>query len=301
VRFSIISHRGCCGACNFCSLYLHQGRIIQSRSAGSILEEVRRLAARKEFRGTITDIGGPTANLYMADCRMWSGRGACRDKGCLMPSKCRNLGLGYEKTMKLWEDVLKVPGVRHLFIGSGMRHDLLTERYSDGYLKALCLKHVSGRLKVAPEHSVDEVLKVMNKPPFAVYEKFAERFERMNKTIKKRQFLVNYFISSHPAAGLREAMELSKCLKQRRMYPEQIQDYLPLPMTVSAAMYHTETDPFTGKRLHVAKGLGERRAQRAFIQHKDPQHRKHLLKASHRYRKAHPRGGLYGCAYDFID
>jgi uncharacterized radical SAM protein YgiQ len=291
VRFSIISHRGCCGGCNFCSLALHQGRIVQSRSAESVIEEARRLTMRKKFRGTITDIGGPTANLYMAECAMWREKGSCRGKACLMPSKCQALKLGYDKTVKLWEEVLKIPKVKHIFIGSGMRYDLLTESYSDGYLKALCARHISGRLKVAPEHSVDSVLKLMGKPSFKVYERFVERFNRFNRKLDKKQFLVNYFITSHPGATLNDALELCKCLEEKRIYPEQIQDYLPLPMTASAAMYHTGTDPFTGRKMHVARNAGERRSQRAFIQYKDPRHRKHVLKGLSSLKDTH----------DFID
>lgn len=266
VKFSVISHRGCFGGCNFCSLYLHQGRIIQSRSETSMVKEIRTLAQREDFRGTITDLGGPTANMYKAGCSNWKGIGACRDKNCLMPEKCQSLKLGYGETLKLWEMVRKIPKVKHLFIASGLRYDLLTEKYSDAYLEALCRHHISGQLKVAPEHSVEAVLKLMNKPSFKVYQEFIKRFEAMNKVVGKKQYLVNYFISSHPGTTWQDARQLADWLKKRHIHPEQIQDYLPLPMTISACMYYTEKDPFTGKKLQVAKKISERKAQRAFIQ-----------------------------------
>ena len=266
VKFSIISHRGCCGGCYFCSLYLHQGRIIQSRSASSIVKEVKALAQRKDFRGTITDIGGPTANMYRAECGHWKSAGACRGKSCLMPEKCKNLKLGYSETLKLWKSIRQIKGVKHLFIGSGLRYDLLVDKYSDDYMEELCARHISGRLKVAPEHSVDEVLRLMNKPPFKIYEKFVKRFEDMNRKVNKKQYLVNYLISSHPGAGSKDAARLAAWLKKRHIHPEQIQDYLPLPMTISSCMYYTEKDPFTGRGLYVAKKPGERKAQRALIQ-----------------------------------
>jgi len=267
VRFSVTSHRGCPGACNFCSLFFHQGRIVQSRSEGSVLHEIREIAARDYFKGTITDIGGPTANLYMAACASWKKGLACKDKNCITPAKCKSLSLRYDKTLKLWEQALKIPGVQHIFIGSGVRYDLLVEQYSDRFLKELCAQHISGYLKVAPEHSSGRVLALMNKPAIDTYERFVNRFNKANKDAGKKQFLVNYFIGSHPGSGLEEALELAQYLAKRGIRPEQIQDFLPLPMTVSACMYHTGKDPFTGKALYVARGMRERKKQRALMQY----------------------------------
>ena len=222
VRFSITAHRGCAGECNFCSLSAHQGRMIQSRSKESILKEVRTITALKEFKGTITDIGGPTANLYGATCEQWDHSGACRTKQCMMPLKCKNLNLGYEKSIELWKEVLAVPKVKHLFIQSGLRHDLLVEKESDAYLEALCKDHVSGQLKVAPEHASDAALKRMNKPPFEVYKRFAERFKAMNQKAGKNQYLVNYFISAHPGCMDGDAKQLASYLSANRMHPEQV-------------------------------------------------------------------------------
>ncbi len=279
VKFSIISHRGCCGACNFCSLYLHQGRIVQSRSPGSILEEARRLTEDPDFKGTITDIGGPTANMYMAECNEWKASGACKARQCLMPGKCKNLILGYRDTLKLWEAVSKLPGVRHLFIGSGVRYDLLTGKDSESYLKALCKDHVSGRLKVAPEHTENKILRLMNKPPFERYEEFAKKFDAASRSAGKKQFLVNYIVSAHPGCTLEDALNLSLSMMKRYIHPEQIQDFIPLPMTISAAMYHTGKDPMTGSGIYVAKGLRERKLQRALIQYDNPKNRKYVIEA----------------------
>ncbi len=268
VRFSITSHRGCCAECNFCSLYAHQGRMIQSRSKESILQEARTIAALEEFKGTITDIGGPTANLYGATCQQWDTAGACRDKQCMMPAKCPSLKLGYQNAIAIWKEVPAVPKVKHLFIQSGLRHDLLVEKESDAYLEALCANHVSGQLKVAPEHFSDTTLAHMNKPPFEIYERFAQRFKAMNRKAGKEQYLVNYFISAHPGCTAGDARQLSSYLKARRMHNEQVQEFMLLPMTVSACMYHTGKHPLTGEAVPVAKTYKEREAQRRMIQPK---------------------------------
>lgn len=286
VRFSITSHRGCAGECSFCSLYAHQGRIIQSRSETSILQEIEKLAARHDFKGTITDVGGPTANLYNAACGNWPNTGACRNRKCLVPRRCANLKLGYDSALQLWRKALKIPGVKHIFIGSGVRYDLLIEKDSDSYIRELCLRHVSGRLKVAPEHCTDKVLDIMNKPRFDVYEKFAYRFKRINEAIHKKQFLVHYFISGHPGATLSDALGLALVLAKKKIHPEQIQDFLPLPMTVSGAIYHSGADPFTGHPVYVAKGR-DRTLQRALIQYKDPANKKYVVEALHKLEKPH--------------
>jgi uncharacterized radical SAM protein YgiQ len=293
VRYSVISHRGCCGGCGFCSLYFHQGRIVQSRSAESIVEEARRMAKRGDFKGTITDVGGPTANLYMARCPMWEGKGACADRQCLIPARCGSLKLGYGDILPLLRRLKEIPKVRHVFIGSGLRYDLLTDKESDGFLAELCRDHVSGRLKVAPEHCVDKVLKLMNKPPFAIYEKFAERFAAVTSRLKKRLFLVNYIISGHPGSTLEDALESALYFAKRRTCPEQIQDYVPLPMTASAAMYHTGEDPFTGEKVYVAKGERERKLHRALMQYAQPKNKRYVLEALRRLRRTELKEVFY--------
>jgi len=279
VRNSITSHRGCAGGCSFCSLYLHQGRQVQSRSIGSILEEIKIVSQDKKFNGTITDIGGPTANMYMAKCHAWKDKGACREKKCLVPEICRNFKLGYKHSLDLWNRVKAIPKIKHVFVGSGVRYDLLTNSYSDEYLHELCAYHVSGQLKAAPEHCADHVLDLMNKPRFDVYEKFTDRFERVNRKLNKKQFLVNYFIVGHPGARLQDALQLALYLAKKHINPEQVQDFIPLPMTLSGAMYYTEQDPFTEKKLYVAKQPHERMMQRALLQYKNPQNRQYILKA----------------------
>ena len=292
IKFSITSHRGCPGACNFCSLYLHQGRIVQSRSIASIVNEARLLAGQTDFKGTVTDIGGPSANLYKAYCELWTKEGTCSNKNCLTPSKCKNLILGYDETLRLWNEAAKISGVKHIFIGSGVRYDLLVDNSSDRYLKALCADHISGRLKVAPEHTESSVLELMNKPPFETYEKFVCRFNEMNKRLGKKQYLVNYFISSHPGARLDEALNSALTLAARHISPEQIQDFIPLPMTIAGSMYYTGMDPFTGRHIYVAKGLRERKLQRALIQYKQPNNRKYIVEVLKKLDKLHLKSKL---------
>ena len=239
---------------------------MQSRSRESIVKEIEILTKQDYFKGTITDIGGPTANLYSAWCESWEKRGACKDKKCLMPSKCPNLKLGYDETLSLWDRVKKIKGVKHIFISSGLRYDLLTDKYSERYLKALCREHVSGYLKVAPEHVSDKVLALMNKPNIRAYERFVKKFQEINRLLGKKQFIVNYFITSHPGTDRSASLEMARYLSERKIRPEQIQDFIPLPMTVSAAMYWTLKNPFTGDSVYVPKDIKERKAQRFLIQ-----------------------------------
>jgi uncharacterized radical SAM protein YgiQ len=291
VRFSIISHRGCCGECSYCSLYWHQGRIIQSRSEESILREVKKLCERKDFRGVITDVGGPTANLYKASCNLWQSKGCCSGRKCLAPSKCQNLKLGYDESLALYKKIAQIPKVKHVFISSGFRYDLLSDDYARKYLEHVCRFHISGQMKVAPEHTVESVLEIMNKPPALVYEKFLRSFRAVNQKIKKKIFLVNYFISSHPGAKLSDALEFALYLKKYRIYPEQIQDFTPLPMTLSSCIYYTGVHPFTCQPVYSAKTFKERKMQRALIQSKNVKNRQlvrealRILKAEHLLNK----------------
>jgi len=292
VRFSIVSHRGCCGMCSFCSLYMHQGRIIQSRSEESILKEARLLSQMKDFRGTVTDIGGPTANLYQASCRNWARHGFCENKSCINPSQCKNLELGYKKSIELYRKIAEIPGVKHVFISSGFRYDLLTEDSAEEYLTQVCKFNISGQMKVAPEHVVDTVLKNMNKPYVSSYEKFLKQLDKVNAKIKKKTYLVNYFITSYPSSGLKEALEFALYLSKRRINPEQIQDFMPLPMTLAACLYHTGINPFTGEHVYSAKTFKERKMQRALIQHKNPKNRQ-LIKEALKILKAEHLGKIF--------
>lgn len=270
VRFSITSHRGCPGSCSFCGLSLHQGRIVESRSETSIVKEAAALSRRHDFRGTINDVGGPTANLYGASCKRWEQSGACPTRHCLYPLPCKHLDPGFQKSLSLYRKLSALPGIKHLFVESGFRHDLLIDERSRAYLEAVCKNHVSGRMKVAPEHCVPQVLELMSKPDFSIYEKFSRLYRTMSKKLGKDQFLVNYFISAHPGCTLEDTLSLALKLTELGIHPEQIQDFIPLPMTLSGAMYHTEKDPFTGTHLHVAKTFRERKMHRALMQYKNP-------------------------------
>ena len=265
-RFSVVSHRGCCGSCSFCSLSMHQGRIIQSRSVQSVLEEAREVSEMKGFRGTITDVGGPTANLYRARCARWAKEGGCDDRDCLVPEKCKALKLGYSDAIRLYRAILNLPKVTHMFLESGLRYDLLVQDEAGDYFEHICRYNVGGQMKVAPEHAANSVLGLMNKPDFQVYERFVQRFRELREKAGKDVYLVNYFMSSHPGATLKDEEDLASYLKRRHMRPEQVQDFTPLPMTLSACMYHTEKHPLTGERMHVAKSFRERKMHRAIIQ-----------------------------------
>ena len=293
VRFSVISHRGCPGECSFCSLSLHQGRIIQSRSRSSILREVRLLTQGRDFKGTISDIGGATGNLYAAHCTHWNSKGACKARQCLMPVKCRNLSMGFDESLRLWGDVMKIPGVRHVFMGSGVRYDLLLDIAARDYFDALCREHVSGQLKIAPEHVSGTVLECMNKPPVEVYERFIEKFMECGKKAGKKQYPVNYFISAHPGSTLENALELALYLAHRGLHPEQVQDFIPLPMTRSGCMYYTGIDPFTGQGVYVARTFKERKMQRALIQYQQPKNRALVMEALKILEKQHLRRIFY--------
>jgi uncharacterized radical SAM protein YgiQ len=270
VRWSITALRGCPGECSFCGIAMHQGRIVQSRTPDSIRREAERMAKDRDFRGTINDVGGPTANLYGARCRKWDEGKVCVGKSCLMPSKCPSLDIGCAGALSLYASLKALPGVKHMFVQSGLRYDLLILPEAEKYFKALCAHHISGQMKVAPEHTSDAVLKLMNKPSYARYEEFVSRFEEINRGLKNRTYLVNYFVSAHPGTRLEDAFDCAMTLLSHGMRPEQVQDFLPLPMTVAGCMYHTGHHPLTGKPVYVPKKDTERAMQRALIQSQNP-------------------------------
>lgn len=279
VQFSLISNRGCCGECSFCSLYAHQGRIIQSRSPESLLKEAHKLSMRKDFRGTITDIGGPTANLYLSRCGRWKKEGTCAHRQCLMPKKCKNLALGYQESIALYKEILKIPRVKHLFIESGLRYDLLIDAQGKEYLECICKHHISGQMKVAPEHSVKKILDIMNKPSFATYEDFVKEFKKTVGKLKNNLYLVNYFISGHPGTTLQDTLEFSLYLMHHKIRPQQIQDFIPLPATMAGCMFYTGRHPLTGQELYVPYTPIERKMQRALIQYFNPKNRNLIRQA----------------------
>jgi uncharacterized radical SAM protein YgiQ len=265
VKFSITSHRGCFGSCSFCALTHHQGRIVQSRSPDSIVREAVLLTRMPGFKGIIQDIGGPTANMYGLICPRWK-QGACREKLC--SAECPTLDKDHSRQVELLRRLRKIPGVKRVFIGSGIRHDLVMAD-SSPYLEDLCRYHVSGHLKIAPEHVSRSVTKCMHKPPKEVLQAFRARFDAVSRAVGKEQYLLPYLMSGHPGCTVGDMVELAEFLRDNHMYTEQVQDFTPTPMTVSTAMYYTGLDPFTLAPVHVPKGR-EKRIQRAMLQYRDP-------------------------------
>ncbi len=269
VRFSITSHRGCFGSCSFCALTHHQGRIVSSRSIESLVREAEGLTKLPGFKGVIQDVGGPTANMYGMVCSRWKISGACPDRLC--SPDCPSLAADHRQQVELLRRLREIPGVKRVFVSSGIRHDLiLADQTGAGqeYLADLCRHHVSGHLKVAPEHVSDRVLAAMHKPPRAALEEFMRRFKALSREEGKEQYLVPYFISGHPGCEIKEMVELAEYIRDHRLYSEQVQDFTPTPMTVSTCMYHSGIDPFSGKPVHVPKGR-EKEIQRAILQYRD--------------------------------
>jgi uncharacterized radical SAM protein YgiQ len=257
VRWSVVSHRGCYGGCSFCTLFFHQGPVVQSRSIGSIVREAKVLASDHKFKGTITDIGGPTANMYGTGCGSPSAASGCRRRSCLAPSACPRLNADQSPSLRLWRAVARVPGVKRVLVASGVRHDLALQDRK--YLAELVRKRTGGHLKVAPEHCSPRVLKLMNKPPIGLFAEFLEAFRRLSP---REQYLVPYLISSHPGCAQDDMRELARFLVRHRLRVEQVQDFIPLPMTVSAAMYRTGAEPFTGEEVFVERTAAGKLRQR---------------------------------------
>ncbi len=273
VQFSITSHRGCFGACSFCALTHHQGRIIQSRSSASIIREATRMTKMPEFKGIVQDVGGPTANMYCLSCKFWETRGACRDKHC--SPLCKNLDTSHRHQEELLKRLCEIPGVKKVFIGSGIRYDLALADDS-GYLELICNHHVSGHLKVAPEHVIKAVTDVMNKPDGEVFNQFCRRFETLQNGKKKRQYLLPYFMSGHPGCSIGDMVELAVYIRDHQLYTEQVQDFTPTPMSVSTCMYYTGLNPFTLEPVHIPRG-NEKKIQRALMQYRDPGNRRLVI------------------------
>lgn len=269
VKFSLVSQRGCFGGCNFCAIVSHQGRIIQSRSKESILTEARLLTELPDFKGYIHDVGGPTANFRRPSCKHQLKRGTCRGKQCLAPVPCKELKADHGEYIDLLRSLRALPKVKKVFIRSGIRYDYLLQA-KDDFLRELCAYHVSGQLKVAPEHVAEKVTKLMGKSGKNVYVKFAAAFKKVNRELGKEQYLVPYFMSSHPGAGLKEAVELAEFIRDLKYRPEQVQDFIPTPGSLSTCMYYTGVHPLTNEAVYVAKDPVEKRMQRALLQYRDP-------------------------------
>ena len=270
VKFSLISNRGCFGGCSFCALTFHQGRIIQTRSHESLVEEAKMMTQDKEFKGYIHDVGGPTANFRAPSCQKQLTKGVCPNKQCLFPKPCKNLYADHKDYIKLLRELRKIDGVKKVFIRSGIRFDYVLADPDDTFLRELCEYHVSGQLKVAPEHVSDPVLQKMGKPEYSVYQKFVEKYNQMNKKLRKDQYLVPYLMSSHPGSTLKEAVNLAEHLRDFGYMPEQVQDFYPTPSTLSTCMYYTGVDPRNMQPVYVPKNPHEKAMQRALIQYRDP-------------------------------
>ncbi len=270
IKFSLTSCRGCFGGCSFCALTFHQGRIIQSRSHQSILKEAELLTKDKDFKGYIHDVGGPSANFRKPACDKQLKNGACPTKQCLFPTPCKNLKADHSDYLSLLRKLRKVPGVKKVFIRSGIRFDYVLADKDDTFMRELCKYHVSGQLKVAPEHVSDGVLTLMGKPKKSVYKAFIDKYKRINKELGLKQFVVPYLMSSHPGSSLKEAIELAEYLRDIGYSPEQVQDFYPTPSTISTCMYYTGIDPRTLKPVYITTNPHEKAMQRALIQYKNP-------------------------------
>ena len=266
VQFSLLSQRGCFGGCNFCAIISHEGRIIQRRSHESLLREARILTKLPGFKGYIHDVGGPTANFRRTSCDAQLERGTCRGKPCLSPVPCQNLVADHSDYIKLLRELRAVPGVKKVFVRSGVRFDYLLLA-KDNFLEELCKYHISGQLKIAPEHITDRVTRMMGKSGRKVYERFVDRFTAMNKKLGMKQYLVPYFMSSHPGAKLEDAIELAEFIRDRGYHPQQVQDFIPTPGTLSTCMWYTGIDPLTGEAVYSAKSYEDKLMQRALMQY----------------------------------
>lgn len=274
VRFSITAHRGCFGSCSFCSITSHQGRVIQARSDASILREARTLTGLPGFKGYIHDVGGPTANFHSPACPAQLSRGSCPDRDCLWPEPCAALETDQKGYFELLKKVRSLPGVKKVFVRSGIRYDHLLAARDPKLIEDLCEHHVSGQLKVAPEHVSPRVLALMRKPGKEVFLEFMRKFDRANRKSGKEQYLVPYLMSSHPGSTLADAVELALFLKEIRYHPEQVQDFIPTPGTLSTCMFYTGLDPLTGEEVYVPRSAHERKLQRALLQFRSPANRK---------------------------
>lgn len=271
IKFSLTSNRGCFWGCSFCALTFHQGRIIQTRSHESLIKEAEQMTHDPDFKGYIHDVGGPTANFRHKSCAKQDKYGVCTNKQCLFPEPCRNLKVDHKDYIELLRKLEAIPGVKKVFIRSGIRFDYVMADSSDEFLKELCEKHISGQLRVAPEHVSDNVLKMMGKPKNSVYESFIARYQRVNDKTGKKQFVVPYLMSSHPGSTLKEAVELAEYVRDIGYMPEQVQDFYPTPSTISTCMYYTGVDPRTMQPVYVPHNPHEKAMQKALMMYRKPE------------------------------
>lgn len=279
VKFSVIHNRGCFGGCNFCSLAFHQGRMISSRSHESVIREVTALTKLPDFKGYINDVGGPSANFRHPSCQKQLKCGMCAERRCLAPTPCPNLDADHSDYLALLRKLRAIPGVKKVFVRSGIRYDYMLEDKNGDFFSELVKYHISGQLKVAPEHCIDSVLDYMGKPHIGVYEKFMDKYRRLNDKYSKEQYIVPYLMSSHPGSTLQDAVALAEYLNKTGRQPEQVQDFYPTPGTVSTCMYYTGIDPMTMQPVYVAKNFHDKAMQRALLQWKRPDKRKLVIEA----------------------
>ena len=277
VKFSIIHNRGCFGACNFCSLAFHQGRQIAVRSHKSVIDEAKKITQMPDFKGYIHDVGGPTANFRTTSCDKQIKSGMCPDRKCLAPKICPAVKVDHSDYLTLLRELRALPKIKKVFIRSGIRFDYLIADSDEEFFKELVTHHISGQLKVAPEHCSNNVLKYMGKPPIEIYNRFEKRFYELTKSVGKKQYLVPYLMSSHPGSTLKDAVELAVFLKKNNMHPEQVQDFYPTPGTVSTCMFYTGLDPYTMEKVYVPKTMEEKAQQRALLQYFKPENRSMVL------------------------
>ena len=270
VKFSVVSSRGCFGSCSFCAITFHQGRAVQSRSQESIIDEAKYITTLPDFKGYIHDVGGPTANFRNAACKKQITKGACKHKQCLSPAPCKNLDVDHTDYLQLLRKLRKLPNIKKVFVRSGIRYDYVMADKDNKFLRELIEHHVSGQLKVAPEHVADEVLELMQKPAGHTYEKFRQKFFDINRQLDKKQYLIPYLMSSHPGSTLHSAIELAEYLRDIKYQPEQVQDFYPTPGTLSTTMFYTGIDPLTMKPVYVPKTKVEKAMQRALLQYSAP-------------------------------
>lgn len=282
VKFSLVSNRGCFGGCNFCALTFHQGRIIQTRSHESLIKEAKEMTKDPQFKGYIHDVGGPTADFRQPSCEKQLEHGVCKNRQCLFPKPCRNLKADHKDYVSLLRKLREIPGIKKVFIRSGIRFDYVMADPDDTFFRELCAFHVSGQLKVAPEHVSDAVLARMGKPGNQVYQAFVKKYQKINRELGKDQYLVPYLMSSHPGSTLKEAVTLAEYLRDIGHMPEQVQDFYPTPSTISTCMYYTGVDPRDMKPVYVPKNPHEKAMQRALIQYRDPKNYDLVLEALHK-------------------
>ena len=270
IKFSLSANRGCFGSCNFCAITFHQGRIVTARSDKSLVEEAVLMTEEKDFKGYIHDVGGPTANFMQPACKKQLKAGACKDRQCLFPEKCPNLIVDHKRYLRVLRKLRNIPKVKKVFIRSGLRYDHLIYDKDESFFNELCKYHISGQLRIAPEHVSDRVLEKMGKPKKEVYDRFVKKFDEINRKCGLDQYCIPYLMSSHPGSDLKAAVELAEYLRDTGHMPEQVQDFYPTPGTMSTCMYYTEIDPRTGKKVYVPKNPHEKAMQRALMQYRVP-------------------------------